>query len=506
MEQVLHILKKDVRRLRWEILASLLLTGLLAWLSGDNRLVVPVTKRDFMLSGMRNTLLPLTVGSWWFLIVSLIHEEAIPGALQFWLTRPYRRGALLGAKLLFIALFVNLPAFIADLAVFLRAGVPLAGQLAPLLWKQLLFSGLFLLPAAGLAAITSGLAQTVLGVLGLLLWNSLLSLVPGTGATLGGGLHWWTMTFQLALLFVAGILLLYWQYFRRKTDWSRGLVLALNVGIVTIAWALPLGLVFSWQQRLVHQPGAGAPYSIQPALERGRLSPEPGMRPSASTAQIAIPVEHTLPSGLEMLADGVEASANTLDGKPVAWGEAVAGWMEREGKPWIVLSLPRAEFNRIRGIALRIDVKIYATLFRQLRRTSMRFGSEPQAIEQFGVCGSRESGSSIYAWCRTAFSPLQWTRMTLHSPASGEWGPPITMSGASYAPFHWDAGVSPLTGILSRAELISRRLPGSENGWDPALLGSTEIHLTAAEPLDHPIGTLRFDNIRLEDFEVIEPR
>ena len=136
----------------------------------------------------------------------------------------------------------------------------------------------------------------------------------------------------------------------------------------------------------------------------------------------------------------------------------------------------------------------------------MRFGAEPQAIEQFGLCGSRESGSSIYAWCRTAFSPLQWTRMTLHSPASGEWGPPITMSGASYAPFHLDAGVSPLTGILSRAELISRRLPGSENGWDPALLGSTEIHLTAAEPLDHPIGTLRFDNIRLEDFEVIEPR
>ncbi len=46
MDQILHKLKKDIRRLRWEIAASVAISILLAWLSGDIRLVRPIAPQD----------------------------------------------------------------------------------------------------------------------------------------------------------------------------------------------------------------------------------------------------------------------------------------------------------------------------------------------------------------------------------------------------------------------------------------------------------------------------
>ena len=47
-------------------------------------------------------------------------------------------------------------------------------------------------------------------------------------------------------------------------------------------------------------------------------------------------------------------------------------------------------------------------------------------------------------------------------------------------------------------------MPGVKN-WNPRRLGLTEIEFTGMEPLDHVIRTVRFDNLRLEDFEVLDP-
>jgi len=153
MDQILHILQKDLRRLRWEIATVTFATLLLAWLNGDNRLVVPVTRQEQTLNQFCLWLTPLNVLAWWFLLVSLIHGEVIPGVRQFWLTRPYRRGALLGAKLLFVLLCINLPVLLADAIALSRAGISPATVWTGMLWKQVLFTLTALLP--GLASPSS---------------------------------------------------------------------------------------------------------------------------------------------------------------------------------------------------------------------------------------------------------------------------------------------------------------------------------------------------------------
>jgi hypothetical protein len=65
-----------------------------------------------------------------FLIVAVVHQDAIPGARQDWLVRPIRRRDLVLAKCLFILLLVHGPVFLADLAEALAAGFPLHQSLA----------------------------------------------------------------------------------------------------------------------------------------------------------------------------------------------------------------------------------------------------------------------------------------------------------------------------------------------------------------------------------------
>ncbi len=64
---------------------------------------------------------------WLVLIARLIHDEALVGDQQFWLTRPYTWSALLAAKLLFLVLFVFVPFLVMQCYLLAHAGLnPLA--------------------------------------------------------------------------------------------------------------------------------------------------------------------------------------------------------------------------------------------------------------------------------------------------------------------------------------------------------------------------------------------
>src|SRR5262249_19848898 len=95
----------------------------------------------------------------WYLVALLIHEEALAGARQFWITRPYSWKSLLAAKMLFIAIFVILPAFIADWAILSAGGFHPRTQIPGLLWRQAVMTSVVLLPAVAVAALTRSLAQ-----------------------------------------------------------------------------------------------------------------------------------------------------------------------------------------------------------------------------------------------------------------------------------------------------------------------------------------------------------
>src|SRR5580704_7308812 len=151
-QQALHIFRKDVRHLRFEIagilllLIVLVLTGVQTW-EGLQARGGPESDSD----GPLDLLLPV---AWSLLIARAIQTEALPGDRHFWLTRPYSRPGLLLSKALLIVAFINLPLFVAQAAIISFDGLPLSSNFAGLLWNQVLISVLLLLPVAAMAALT----------------------------------------------------------------------------------------------------------------------------------------------------------------------------------------------------------------------------------------------------------------------------------------------------------------------------------------------------------------
>src|SRR6516162_11764533 len=112
MSQIVHIFRKDCRRL-WPTIAAVLVftflhgygdtlnfggTGVAFGLSP----YLPL----YILVGLSGLFLPILL---FLLVVSVIHEESLVGSDEFWLTRPYSRRSLALEKLLFVVLWVFLP-------------------------------------------------------------------------------------------------------------------------------------------------------------------------------------------------------------------------------------------------------------------------------------------------------------------------------------------------------------------------------------------------------------
>ncbi len=175
MKQILHIFAKDVRRLKIEILLSLITAALFACVVSKSWFTGPTFGRNSY-QEVSDWLKPLVFLSWGLLIARLIHGEVLVGDRQFWMTRPFEWPKLLGAKVFFAALLLYLPFLLMQFAILLQAGFNPLSYLATLLYRLLLIS-LFFIPLIGLAALTSNLAQMVLMLLGalvvLLSWRSL---------------------------------------------------------------------------------------------------------------------------------------------------------------------------------------------------------------------------------------------------------------------------------------------------------------------------------------------
>ncbi|HMD70296.1 MAG TPA: hypothetical protein VKF41_03080 [Bryobacteraceae bacterium] len=156
MHEVLAILKKDVRRLWWQIGAAAAASAILGCMDARRAMAQPL-----IVEGLLNMLLPLV---WACLIAQAIHHEALVGDREFWMTRPYRWPRLLAAKALFAALSVHLPSLVTDAAILAARGYNPVKALPQLLMKQLLLAEGLTLPAMVLAALVSNLIQFVIGI------------------------------------------------------------------------------------------------------------------------------------------------------------------------------------------------------------------------------------------------------------------------------------------------------------------------------------------------------
>jgi hypothetical protein len=145
------ILKKDLRRLWWEASVGLLVIAAVTWFDSLRYDFVPGPTE-----AMLNFLAPAV---WAYLIAMLIHEEALVGDRQFWLTRPYPRVSLLAAKLIGAFLLIHVPAFLSDCMILWSHSFPPLHYLPQLTWKQAMIAGVLTCPALAIAAVTKNLPQ-----------------------------------------------------------------------------------------------------------------------------------------------------------------------------------------------------------------------------------------------------------------------------------------------------------------------------------------------------------
>lgn len=231
MKQTLHIFKKDARYLRWEILLVVVFMGMFVYMQ---------THPDAGDDGMRDLIAAALLGTLWaFVCARLIQAEPIPGDRQFWTTRPYSRGSLLGAKLLFVTAFLTVPLLIADAIILAVEKFSIVENLAGLLLSVLFITVGVLLPLCAFATLMRSIAIWILSAF--LTVGIFAGLYELSDENAWGGLAWQRNLATVAILFIVATIVLGLQYQRRRTAVSVGVMaIGLSTGGVFWEYASPM--------------------------------------------------------------------------------------------------------------------------------------------------------------------------------------------------------------------------------------------------------------------------
>jgi len=491
MRQALHIFKKDVRHLWFEI--AVVITVVVAFaFTGARRalwLVDPATNRTAAWT-LVLILLPL---AWWTLIARVIHDEALPGDSQFWITRPYSWKSLLGAKALFILTFVNIPVWLADGVIVRAYGLPLGAEMPGLLWSQVLLAIVFILPIAALSALTTGFVQLVFAILTPCVIALGLAIVAPEVVLGGflGGLDWVKTYYLFLVISVAASAILVWQYAMRRTAAGRSLALAAGIlavlGMTLIPWSVAFRIQ-SWfskqrlDQSLVHVDfDSRNRWLARAVIERG------------DRVRIELPLDIAgLPPGIIAKPEGFSVHLQGPDGTVWQANQLLAGKMGQKFS--LEAAVDGAFYRKIKDEPLKVRGSLYMTLFGNRRTVRVPFLDRSVLVPRVGVCSATGGvhRQSYFLICSSAFRFPPVLVSYSFIPSAKEalqdvWSSTEPRRPISYSPFPAEPGISPVSQDFTFSTV---RVPLSEARVD------------TLEPLAHIRRNFEIDNLRLGDFEV----
>jgi hypothetical protein len=374
MHLILHIFKKDVRRLWWGIAIALLIQTAAAWFDASESLV----------SGQLGILLIMT---WAALIALAVHEDPLVSDRQFWITRPARWRVLLGSKLLFAIAVVHVPSFLADVTLLAVRGFRPWEWLASLLIKQVMLAAILTLPVIALAAVLPGFAHLALAVIAIVGLTSFAS-----GFSMGLYSRWTAVGMDTRMILVGAVLaaaamvIIPWQFARRKTWPSRLLgISGVLAAELLLAFVSPIFLArvhaavtpietklfFHVRTNLAepHDPTSGINYY-------------PYVPPGVEAMRVPISVSG-VPKGIAALCD-----PEMLD----LIGPGNQRYQMRPtyiGPDWLILTIRRQLYERLKDGKVEIKGSVPVILHRDGAHTSMPVGTT-RALPGVGRCSSDE--------------------------------------------------------------------------------------------------------------------
>jgi len=362
MDQIVHIFHKDIRRHWREIVLSLGILALFAW--NEPSKWMPRTFRESMFREMfSGWLAPMVAISWLFLILRVVHSESLAGDRQFWVTRPYEWKNLLTAKALFLLTFINVPLFGAQVFLLWKAGFASSRFMTGLLWAQLMWIVILIVPMTTLATVTSSFGQTVLVVLGILLsligLSVLSSEIPNPGISILRLIPQWLPTSILLGVFVV---ILVRQYARRKTQQSRLLLIGAAAAVLVITEEMPPQ---AFTAKAFLQPSPGQQLPVQLSFDPAKPSAAEGV-PMKDRVQIRIPL---LVSGI------AQNSAVSIDGTMIdieapgglhwnsGWNRSFSELLPAQPTTETYFAVDKAFFEQVKSTSAKVHISFALTAF-----------------------------------------------------------------------------------------------------------------------------------------------
>jgi hypothetical protein len=309
-------------------------------------------------------------------------------------------------------------------------------------------------------------------VLGLALaaWNIA---TPVANLDLGWrALDWVRGYYDIAVLALAALAILVWQYARRRTAVARSLAVAAVV-LVALDVLIPWTAAFALQSRLSKQPID--PASLRVDFDSAKQWAARALIEKGDRVWVEIPIKLAgIPAGMSATPDGAIMTIEASDGS--IW--------QADRQPWShvtrrnqVLSLQATVdggfYRKVKDQPVKLRGAMYLTLYGNLRVTDVPFSAPPMAVPGRGLCAATPGTGrkSYYLICSSVFLDPQ--------------GPP------TYSPFPADLALYPVNSHVSYI---------ASNYWPfPAFTAAT---VGTTEPLAHLRRDFEIGGLRLGDFEV----
>lgn len=517
---VWHIFKKD-----W-ILAwvFVLVVSVVHWIDSAIIYKLGLFNEDPMLEMLADAVPMLAFFASMFLIGAIVHLDSIPGVRQDWLVRPISRRDLVIEKFLFVVLMVNGPIFAEVLAQGLANRFSFRLSLAAAMWQLAFLFFAFTLPLFSLASVTRNMTQAfIFGcicafiILGFqTIAGYLNGRAHGTLESISwSGVGWVGETARFGLSVVAATVILGLQYFRRKTLFSRCMVLLFGVALLATQF-IPWKAAFAIEQKLSPKPGAGrsAVFALDPKLEKFR--PPSGLGASSDQGRRYNLGEHTnvfLPLQVAgthrdafLLTDLVEVRLIRLGGKVAFHGRGENLEFADEGSnknsPYQEIQVPSSVYRDIKDQAVRVEVEYSLTLFGLRESYSIPALGGDERMPGFGWCETKmnEAETAVELRCMQPGKVPTCATLFLENEATRQRNPARSSCHGEYSPYSgWYFGDNM---AHFGANIPFRDASGlAKYPVDGPQLPNSRVVIRVYEPEDHFTRSLVIPQIKLRDWE-----
>jgi hypothetical protein len=394
---VWHIFKKDWKLL-WRMVVGVALINVAYRVMMSSRGVF-ADGRYSQLASILSTFGAISLLATGLLVGFAVQQDAIPGLRQDWLIRPIRRRDLLLSKLLFVALAVQGPILIAEIAQCLAAGLTpgqsLGAPLSRSIWMFLVFD----LPLVAFATLTSNLMEAVgtglAVVLGFAFFTaSILGFFQAY--TQNTAVDWVTGTVQLLWGVAAVAAVLFLQYYRRKTTGARWLWGA-SAAVWLMIQLMPWQTAFAIQERVAPQRADTSAVGMifEPATGRVKRLPGEG-EPYRVTGNVVrsnrvvyVPLRMVgVGNGRLLIVDQMTARLKGSDGRVVDLGNVGPSAYHDAHQ---VVFVPENAYDRVKDQPVRLEMNYSLSLMQADPTQTMPVSDGTQRVAGLGTCATRIS-------------------------------------------------------------------------------------------------------------------